>query len=296
MSKNNSKSYSATFLFLVLISLFLLENNNAVVSASQCDPSVFNSTSAPLKQVTNASSQSVTISGTVNIKDGCTFTVDKFIYFFAFPSSYWYGSNSIDPGSVAVAISDTSVKQYDIATPVDFKLKDGSSFSDFSVLKLITTQNDFVIAYAELRHSPTAPPNSNNSNQIGSGGKPSSGASVIIDRNLIKYLMIGVLFVIWGHFNRFNLTDPAILEQNRIASQLGPCPKGGYHELRSHYTNGTLFWAFCLGLPRFCGYSRKKTVCKKCNATFEGVHFPEPGHSGPYTSPPPSQKQQQYSS
>ncbi|KAG9295240.1 hypothetical protein G9A89_000063 [Geosiphon pyriformis] len=72
--------------------------------------------------------------------------------------------------------------------------------------------------------------------------------------------------------------DPAIIEQHRIASQLGPCSKGGFHELRSNYTFCTLFWAFCLGLPRFCGYARKKTVCKKCKITFDGVKFPEPGH------------------
>ncbi|PKC63248.1 hypothetical protein RhiirA1_422969 [Rhizophagus irregularis] len=42
-------------------------------------------------------------------------------------------------------------------------------------------------------------------------------------------------------------------------------------------TSGTLFWAFCLGLPRFCGYAKKKTVCKKCNKEFEGVNIPEAG-------------------
>ncbi|CAG8703525.1 13573_t:CDS:2 [Acaulospora morrowiae] len=71
--------------------------------------------------------------------------------------------------------------------------------------------------------------------------------------------------------------DPAVIEQQRIAEKLGPCPKGGLHELRSYYTSGTLFWAFVLGLPRFCGYSKKKTVCKKCNATFKGFYFPEAG-------------------
>ncbi|CAG8520638.1 2403_t:CDS:2 [Paraglomus brasilianum] len=70
--------------------------------------------------------------------------------------------------------------------------------------------------------------------------------------------------------------DPAINEQHRIATHLGWCDKGGFHELRSHYTSGTLFWAFCLGLPRFCGYSKKKTVCTKCGKTFHGVVFPEP--------------------
>ncbi|RHZ49129.1 hypothetical protein Glove_529g57 [Diversispora epigaea] len=71
--------------------------------------------------------------------------------------------------------------------------------------------------------------------------------------------------------------DPAIIEQQRIAENLGPCPKGGLHELRSYYTHGTLFWAFILGLPRLFGYSKKKTVCKKCNETFKDVHFPEAG-------------------
>ncbi|KAF0453229.1 hypothetical protein F8M41_001772 [Gigaspora margarita] len=74
--------------------------------------------------------------------------------------------------------------------------------------------------------------------------------------------------------------DPALLEQQRLAQQLGPCPKGGTHELRSHYTWGTLFWAFCLGLPRLFGYSRKKTVCIKCNTTFKNVYFPEAGSMG----------------
>ncbi|CAG8506553.1 525_t:CDS:2 [Scutellospora calospora] len=50
--------------------------------------------------------------------------------------------------------------------------------------------------------------------------------------------------------------DPALLEQQRLAQQLGPCPKG---------------------LPRLFGYSKKKTVCKKCNTTFKNVYFPEAG-------------------
>ncbi|RGB42903.1 hypothetical protein C1646_809717 [Rhizophagus diaphanus] len=71
--------------------------------------------------------------------------------------------------------------------------------------------------------------------------------------------------------------DAAVIEQRRIAATLGPCPKGGNHELRQHYTSGTLFWAFCLGLPRFFGYAKKKTVCKKCNMEFKGVNIPEAG-------------------
>ncbi|CAG8481542.1 9992_t:CDS:2 [Diversispora eburnea] len=50
--------------------------------------------------------------------------------------------------------------------------------------------------------------------------------------------------------------DPAIIEQRRLAENLGPCPKG---------------------LPRLFGYSKKKTVCKKCNKTFKDIHFPEAG-------------------
>ncbi|CAG8683831.1 14651_t:CDS:2 [Funneliformis caledonium] len=71
--------------------------------------------------------------------------------------------------------------------------------------------------------------------------------------------------------------DAAVNEQRNIAASLGPCPKGGDHELRLHYTSGTLFWAFCLGLPRFCGYAKRKTVCTKCNQEFKGVSIPEAG-------------------
>ncbi|CAG8472718.1 6926_t:CDS:2 [Ambispora leptoticha] len=277
MSKNHSNSFISTTCmltsFLALLIFLVLESHIVVVSATQCDPNVFNATSAPLQQIANTSmSYNITINGTVVVTDGCTFTVQNFVYYYAAPLSFWYGSNDTNPTSPAVAISNMTVTQSFVPSSIAFKLDNQFSFSDFSVLKLISTQENYVIAFAQLRSSPTSKNSNNNGNGNSTQGK-SGATSVIIDWNLLKYLMI----------------DPAIIEQRRIATQLGPCPKGGYHELRSHYTYGSLFWAFCFGLPRCFGYSRKKTVCRNCNATFEGIAFPEPGH---YNLPPPSQQKQ----
>ncbi|ORX88506.1 hypothetical protein K493DRAFT_77735 [Basidiobolus meristosporus CBS 931.73] len=46
-----------------------------------------------------------------------------------------------------------------------------------------------------------------------------------------------------------------------------PCPQGGTHEIRSHYTNATLLVSFCI-IPNCCGYVKKDLVCKKCNQNF----------------------------
>ncbi|KAL1922639.1 uncharacterized protein VTP21DRAFT_10178 [Calcarisporiella thermophila] len=72
-----------------------------------------------------------------------------------------------------------------------------------------------------------------------------------------------------------SLQHPAIEEQQRIAASLPPCPKGGNHELRAHYTGLTLFFAM-IGLPLCCGFARKKTVCKRCGQVFKDIAFPEP--------------------
>jgi hypothetical protein len=57
-------------------------------------------------------------------------------------------------------------------------------------------------------------------------------------------------------------TDPPFVAQRKqIEQQLGStCPKGGFHELRMHYTNETLCFAFLI-LPYFCGYRGRREVC-----------------------------------
>ncbi|KAI9025963.1 hypothetical protein CLU79DRAFT_833748 [Phycomyces nitens] len=68
-----------------------------------------------------------------------------------------------------------------------------------------------------------------------------------------------------------------VRERYRIQESLGrTCIDGGLHELRMHYTNGTLLFAI-LVIPYLCGYrGRRVCVCKKCKQKFDTIVLPEP--------------------
>jgi hypothetical protein len=56
---------------------------------------------------------------------------------------------------------------------------------------------------------------------------------------------------------------PAIIQQRQIAASLPPCPRGGYHELRSHqYGFGVAILALASGPVR-----------KKTNKSFSVLFF-----------------------
>ncbi|KAI1315958.1 hypothetical protein EDD11_010597 [Mortierella claussenii] len=63
---------------------------------------------------------------------------------------------------------------------------------------------------------------------------------------------------------------PAIIQQRQIAATLPPCPKGGYHELRSRHAlgvnAGTFLSVICF--PIVCCFVRNETVCIKCQEKF----------------------------
>ncbi|KAF9975416.1 hypothetical protein BGZ73_000921 [Actinomortierella ambigua] len=63
---------------------------------------------------------------------------------------------------------------------------------------------------------------------------------------------------------------PAIIQQRQIAASLPPCPKGGYHELRTHHALGmnlgTIMSVICF--PIVCCCVRDETVCIKCHEKF----------------------------
>ncbi|KAG0239428.1 hypothetical protein BGW41_007692 [Actinomortierella wolfii] len=63
---------------------------------------------------------------------------------------------------------------------------------------------------------------------------------------------------------------PAIIQQRQIAASLPPCPKGGYHELRTHHALGmnlgTVMSVICF--PIVCCCVRDETVCIKCHEKF----------------------------
>ncbi|CAO3683877.1 unnamed protein product [Umbelopsis ramanniana] len=73
------------------------------------------------------------------------------------------------------------------------------------------------------------------------------------------------------------IDPPFVAQRKMIQQQLGPvCPRGGYHELRMHYTNSTLCFAM-LVFPYFCGYrGRRECVCTKCDTKFPDIVLPEP--------------------
>ncbi|KAG0258259.1 hypothetical protein DFQ27_004733 [Actinomortierella ambigua] len=66
---------------------------------------------------------------------------------------------------------------------------------------------------------------------------------------------------------------PAIIQQRQIAASLPPCPKGGYHELRTHHALGmnlgTVMSVICF--PIVCCCVRNETVCIKCHEKFNFV-------------------------
>ncbi|OZJ02468.1 hypothetical protein BZG36_04105 [Bifiguratus adelaidae] len=72
-------------------------------------------------------------------------------------------------------------------------------------------------------------------------------------------------------------TPVFVQERLRIEQSLGPvCPKGGYHELRMHYTTTTLLFAW-LVIPYLCGWrGKRECVCKKCGQKFPQIYLPEP--------------------
>ncbi|KAF9086251.1 hypothetical protein BGX23_009024 [Mortierella sp. AD031] len=67
---------------------------------------------------------------------------------------------------------------------------------------------------------------------------------------------------------------PAIIQQRQIAASLPPCPRGGYHELRTHnafgMNAGTCLSIICLPLV-FCCCVDQETVCIKCKEKFDIV-------------------------
>ncbi|KAF9143166.1 hypothetical protein BGX30_001194 [Mortierella sp. GBA39] len=64
---------------------------------------------------------------------------------------------------------------------------------------------------------------------------------------------------------------PAIIQQRQIAASLPPCPKGGYHELRSRYALGVNAGTFMsiVCFPVVCCCVRQETVCIKCQEKFD---------------------------
>lgn len=46
--------------------------------------------------------------------------------------------------------------------------------------------------------------------------------------------VIRFLLYVFPEYQLFPFIDAAVIEQRRIAATLGPCPKGGNHELRQH--------------------------------------------------------------
>ncbi|KAF9153951.1 hypothetical protein BG015_002257 [Linnemannia schmuckeri] len=63
---------------------------------------------------------------------------------------------------------------------------------------------------------------------------------------------------------------PAIIHQRQIAASLPPCPKGGYHELRSRHALGVNAGTFMsiICFPLVCCCVRQETVCIKCQEKF----------------------------
>ncbi|KAG0275037.1 hypothetical protein BGZ95_009251 [Linnemannia exigua] len=63
---------------------------------------------------------------------------------------------------------------------------------------------------------------------------------------------------------------PAIIQQRQIAASLPPCPRGGYHELRSHHALGVNAGTFMsiICFPLVCCCVRQETVCIKCQEKF----------------------------
>ncbi|KAF9938989.1 hypothetical protein BGZ75_003619 [Mortierella antarctica] len=65
---------------------------------------------------------------------------------------------------------------------------------------------------------------------------------------------------------------PAIIQQRQIAATLPPCPRGGYHELRTRnalgFNAGTLLSVICFPVI-LCCCVKSETVCIKCDEKFD---------------------------
>ncbi|KAF9276970.1 hypothetical protein BGZ68_009636 [Mortierella alpina] len=65
---------------------------------------------------------------------------------------------------------------------------------------------------------------------------------------------------------------PAIIQQRQIAATLPPCPRGGYHELRTRnalgFNAGTLLSVICFPVI-LCCCVKTQTVCIKCDEKFD---------------------------
>ncbi|KAG9293477.1 hypothetical protein G9A89_009201 [Geosiphon pyriformis] len=158
--------------FLNFVTVFLvisIQLQFIGVFASTCDPKVFTPTSVPLKPIATElpAGGNITVGGTVTITDGCTFTVTRFSYYSASPLTYWYGSNYTNEGEYAWAVVDAVVSQFVEAPLVIYKLKSNTSFTDFSVLKLISDQDKIVIAIANLRAAPASAGKNENGGKSG---------------------------------------------------------------------------------------------------------------------------------
>ncbi|RGB42900.1 hypothetical protein C1646_661883 [Rhizophagus diaphanus] len=123
------------------------------VQATLCIPNVFIPTTVPLKQLktTLGTGGSVTVAGTVTIIDGCAFTINGFTYSTAATNSYWMGSNSTDPNSEKILVSNTPVGQFISQPAVRFNLTPTITFDDFNVLDLYSFDEKAVFGQAVLR-------------------------------------------------------------------------------------------------------------------------------------------------
>uniref|UniRef100_A0A1D1XTB4 Translation initiation factor IF-2 n=1 Tax=Anthurium amnicola TaxID=1678845 RepID=A0A1D1XTB4_9ARAE len=124
---------------------------------TRCNVNTFTTTTVPFKQLKNSLSGggAVSVSGTVTITDGCTFTVNGFTYSTAAPNTYWMGSNSTDPNSTKIVVCNIPVGQFVSQAAKSFTLSPTVSFDDFDVLDLYSYDEKAVFAQAVLKTPPS---------------------------------------------------------------------------------------------------------------------------------------------
>jgi hypothetical protein len=94
----------------------------------------------------------ITVSGTIRVIDGCTFTVEDFVFLPGFTDTLWYGRKNDDKthamivSNTPVASSDNSSFTFTMTTTPGAEM----SWDDMDTLVLFSRENKFEMAIAKL--------------------------------------------------------------------------------------------------------------------------------------------------
>lgn len=170
---------------MFISSLLVMPLVSAQVTYTKCDSKVYpfansaTKVSAPIVQTASVtkSNSPITISGSVDVVDGCTFAVTNFRFLGA-GETYWYGAKK--GATDGILLTEDFVYSGDVASNRTYKFRTTAgaeaSYYDFSQFRLFEKYTNTLIAVADL---PDPPANAPSQGAPSSTGAPRTQSGVV---------------------------------------------------------------------------------------------------------------------